>query len=380
MNNDTHPKRRARQLGLALQGATGPLNAITDVPGIEVGFFTRNDALEAVAPDAKPVRSGVTVVFPRGKAGADQSVWAGQFSLNGNGEMTGCHWVRDAGYFNGPIALTNSHSVGMVHHSLTRWMVRNVPAMHTHHHWYMPIVAETYDGLANDINGLHITEADVLQAIDGARTGPVAEGNVGGGTGMQCYEFKGGTGTSSRTAVVEGQTYTVGVLVQANFGTREDFMVLGVPVGTLWPEDALFSQIGLAETGSVIVVIATDAPLHPVQLQRLAKRGALGLARTGTTGGVNSGDLVFAFSTANARQWNPADTQHGAAIKSLHYLEDNLTDALSRAAVLATEEAVLNAMLAAEDMRCIKPAGVTLKAIDPQRLTRMLQSYRALPP
>jgi len=345
-----NPRPRGRQLGLPFVGETGPRNAITDVDGVEVGTFTRIDAADDPASGRGPARTGVTVIFPCGKARPDRSVWAAQFSLNGNGELTGSHWIHDAGHFTGPIALTNTHSVGMVHHGLTRWMVEHVSAMRTRHHWYLPVVAETYDGLTNDINALHIGESDVLAALDSARGGAVAEGNVGGGTGMQCYEFKGGTGTSSRRVTIDGRPFCVGVLVQANFGVREEFTVLGVPVGRLWPEDALLSEQGQGETGSVIVVIATDAPLHPLQLQRLARRGALGIGRTGTTGGVNSGDLMLAFSTCGSRRWSPAEMHHGESVKSLGFLDDNLSDALSRAAAHATEEAVLNAMLAARDM------------------------------
>jgi D-aminopeptidase len=373
------PERpRGRQLGLPFVGDTGAFNAITDVPGVEVGFFTRIDEPGALQVGHGPVRSGVTAIFPCGRAGADRSVWAGQFSFNGNGEMTGSHWIHDAGHFAGPVALTNTQSVGLVHHGLTRWMVRQVPAMRERHHWFMPVVAETYDGLTSDINGQHIGEADVLAALDSARAGLVAEGNVGGGTGMQCYEFKGGTGTASRRVQIEGLPFTVGVLVQANFGIREELSILGVPVGRQWPEGAVLTGAGQGETGSVVVIIATDAPLNPPQLQRLAKRGALGLARTGTTGGVNSGDIMLAFSTADSRRWNPAEMHHGEAIKTLRYLEDNLTDALHRACVLATEEAVVNALLAARDMSCIKPAGHTLQAIDTERLLDMLRKHRTL--
>lgn len=365
---------RARELGLPFMGTPGAFNAITDVPGVEVGYFTRCDAGDH--PHA--ARTGVTVVFPCGRAQPDRSVWAGQFSFNGNGEMTGTHWIHDAGYFTGPVAITNSHGVGMVHHGMTRWMIDKVPAMRSEHHWYLPVVAETYDGGTSDINGLHLTAEQTCEALDSARTGPLEEGNVGGGTGMLCYEFKGGTGTSSRRVRIDGQDWTVGVLVQANFGLRDELQVLGVPVGRLWPEDAPLTAQGRKETGSVIVVVATDAPLNPLQLRRLAKRASLGIARTGSTGGVNSGDLMLAFSTANARRWASADRHHGAALKQLGYFEDNLTDALHRATALATEEAVVNAMLAARDMSGLKPAGTVFKAIDPERLLREMGQFRHL--
>lgn len=369
---------RARELGLPFPGETGPANAITDVAGVEVGTYTRCDAETGSAADEALVRTGVTAIFPRGRAQVDQSVWAGQFSFNGNGEMTGLQWLQDAGYFNGPIMLTNSHSVGMVHHSVTRWMIEQVPAMRSSHHWYLPVVAETYDGATNDINGQHIAWEHVAAALDQASSAPPPEGNVGGGTGMMCYEFKGGTGTSSRCVDIEGRRYTVGALVQANFGCREDLQILGVPIGRLWPEDAPLTEAGQRETGSVVLVVATDAPLNPLQLRRLAKRAALGMGRTGTTGGVNSGDLMLAFSTANSRTWSSAERHHGAAIKALHYLEDNLTDGLHRATALACEEAVINALVAARDMSFIKPRGPSFKAMDTGRLLELMRSYRHL--
>ncbi len=375
----TATPRRARDWGLPFLGETGPLNAITDVPGVEVGSLTRIEGDGVLQVGRGPVRTGITTVFPCGRAGADRSVWAGGFAFNGNGEMTGQNWVRDAGHFCGPVALTNSHAVGMVQHGLTRWMVRECTTMRRHHHWYMPVVAETYDGLCNDINGLHLTEADVLAALDSAAPGPVAEGNVGGGTGMMCYEFKGGTGTASRRVSASGQDWTVGVLLQANFGQRDEFTVLGVPVGRLWPEPGPLSALGGAETGSCVVLVATNAPLHPIQLQRLARRASFGLARTGTSGGVNSGDLMLAFSTAGARRWSSALHAPGAAIKPLRWLEDNLTDDISRAVVQATEEAVINAMLAAQDMSTLKPPGLVLRALEGQQLLRVMRGWRALP-
>ncbi len=362
---------RGRALGLPFVGDTGPHNAITDVPDVAVGYHT------CTGPG---VRTGVTVIFPCGRSTPAVSVWAGQFSFNGNGEMTGTHWIQDGGHFTGPIAITNSHSVGMVHHALVRWMVKQVPAMQTHHHWYMPVVAETYDGAANDINGQHVRPEHVEAALESARGGPVPEGNVGGGAGMMCYEFKGGSGTASRVVHIAGHDYTLGVFIQTNFGERQDLQLFGVPVGQLWPEDAPFSGRGQGETGSAIIVVATDAPLHPIQLQRLARRAAYGMARTGTTGGVNSGDIMIAFSTANRRAWNGADRIHGATIKTLNFLDDNLTDRLNRATVQACEEAIVNALLAAEDVVLIKPAGVHLRAIDTGRLLALLRTHRVLPP
>jgi len=359
------PKLRGRELGLRFEGTPGAHNAITDVGGVEVGLLTRCEAT---------VRTGVTVIFPCGRLAPDRSVAAGQFSFNGNGEMTGSHWIRDAGHFAGPVAITNTHAVGLVHQSLTRWMIGRVPAMLREHCWYMPVVAETYDGATSDINALALTDGDVVAALESARGGLVAEGNVGGGTGMMCYEFKGGTGTSSRQVEVGGSAYTVGVLVQANFGLREDLRILGVPVGRLWPEDAPLSERARRETGSVIVVVATDAPLDALALRRLAKRASFGIARTGSTGGVGSGDLMLAFSTAGHRPWPAGDE----LISTQPHLSDSATDGLNRATVQACEEAVINAMLAARDMALIKPAGPVFRAIDAARLQELMRRYRAL--
>src|SRR5579863_1100986 len=280
----TQAKPRARDLGLPLPGTPGPHNAITDVPGVEVGFTTLKTL--ALRPGDAQIYTGVTTVLPRGHDPRPLPVWAGQFDFNGNGEMTGSHWIRDAGYFVGPICLTNTHSVGIVHQAAVRFMIETYrDAFREHHGWAMPVVAETYDGLTNDICGLHVTEAHALGALRDARSGAVAEGNIGGGTGMQTYEWKGGTGTSSRRFQIGGQSFTVGVLVQSNFGTRHEFAPFGVPVGREMPENAIFSELSIAEQGSIIVIIGTDVPLSPPQLARLAKRGALGIGRTGTSGG-----------------------------------------------------------------------------------------------
>jgi D-aminopeptidase len=371
-------RRRARDWGLPFEGEPGAGNAITDVPGVEVGSVTRIEGDGELRVGHGPVRTGVTVIFPCGRKRPDRSVWAGSFAFNGNGEMTGQHWVRDAGHFAGPVALTNTHAVGMVHHGLTRWMVQHVASLRQEHQWYMPVVAETYDGLNNDINGLHLGEADVLAALDSARGGAVAEGNVGGGTGMMCYEFKGGTGTASRRVHIAERDYSVGVLLQANFGARDELSVCGVPVGRLWPRPGPLSALGDAETGSCIVIVATDAPLHPLQLQRLARRASLGLARTGTSGGVHSGDLMLAFSVAGTRRWSSASGFAGPAVKSLRFLEDHLNDALSRAAVQATEEAVINALLAADGMDTLKPGGLHIEALEPRQLLRLMRAWRPL--
>lgn len=368
----TVSKPRARDLGLRLPGTPGPYNAITDVPGVEVGFTT----LRSGGADGQPqICTGVTAVLPRGHNPIPLPVWAGQFDLNGNGEMTGTHWVRDAGYFQGPICLTNTHSVGIVHHAAIGWMIDNyAAAFRDAHGWAMPIVAETYDGMTNDICGRHVTEQHALAAINMACTGKVAEGNVGGGTGMQTYEFKGGTGSSSRHFSIEGRVHTVGVLVQSNFGVRDELVILGTPVGRHLTEDAIFSEAELPENGSIIVLIGTDAPLSPLQLQRLAKRGALGLGRTGTSGGHYSGDLMLAFSVANPI-YLPSIGEPQPHSFNVQWLNDAHCDAVYHSTVEAIEEAILNALIAAESVPTIKPAARVLRAIDHGKLLEVMRNH-----
>ena len=232
MTTISNNKPRAREAGLPFPGTPGPHNAITDVPGVEVGYCTRIEGKGLLVPGQGPVRSGVTAILPRGHDPEPKPVWAGMYALNGNGEMTGTHWIRDGGYFVGPVCITNTHSVGMVHHAATKWIIQNYASRWAPEHlWAMPVVAETYDGVLNDINGQHITEADALSALKSASTGPIAEGNVGGGTGMICYEFKGGTGTSSRRVTFDGEEYIIAALVQANHGIRPWLKILGKPVG-----------------------------------------------------------------------------------------------------------------------------------------------------
>jgi D-aminopeptidase len=354
----------------------GPWNAITDVPGVEVGFTT----LERLSPQpGEPqVLTGVTAILPRGRHPSATPVWAGHCAFNGNGEMTGTHWIRDAGYLQGPICITNTHSVGIVHHAAVGWMIERYPAeFRDHWGWAMPVVAETYDGICNDICGRHISEADALAALDGAQSGPVREGNVGGGAGMQTYGFKGGTGTSSRRVELAGHAHTVGVLVQSNFGARPDFTVLGVPVGRHLTADDLFADLARPETGSIIVVIATDAPLSPLQLQRVARRGALGIGRTGTSGGHYSGDIMIAFSTANAVDRPPLGT-HQPYGDTLTWLNDAHCDTVYGAVVEATEEAVLNALVAARTVPTRMPPGRQLVALDTAALREVMRAYGRL--
>lgn len=369
-------KARARELGLLLPGTPGPYNAITDVPGVEVGYTTL--ARPATHPGDAQVYTGVTAILPRGRQAGPVPVQAGQFDLNGNGEMTGTHWIHDAGCFAGPVCLTNTHSLGIVHHAAVRYMIdRHAAHFRDFHAWAMPVVAETYDGVCSDICGLHVTEAHALAALEGARGGPVVEGNVGGGTGMSTYEFKGGTGTSSRRFRIGERTYTVGVLVQSNFGKRSELTVLGVPVGRHLTEDAIFSDHALPEQGSIIVVIATDVPLSAMQLNRLARRGALGIGRTGTSGGHYSGDLMLAFSVANP-VYLPAIGEPQPHAYSFEYLNDALCDEVYPQAVDAVEEAVLNALVAATSLPTFKPRGLTLRAIDHDRLLALLAAHGRL--
>lgn len=360
-------KPRGRDLGLPFPGETGLHNAITDVPGIEVGFRTRIEGEGPLVPGKGPVRTGVTAILPLGRNPEPQPVWAGMYALNGNGEMTGTHWIQDGGYFVGPVSLTNTHSVGMVHHAVTKWMIRTyATAWHSEHLWAMPVVAETYDGRLNDINGQHVTEADTLAALDAAAAGPVAEGNVGGGTGMICYEFKGGTGTSSRHLIIGGEGFHVGALVQANHGSRPWLTVLGRRVGEVMTNDRMFDQ----EQGSIIVILGTDLPMAPHQLHRLAKRAAIGIGRGGTPGGNNSGDIFLAFSTANR---GPLPQLAGLK-RSLETINDEAFDPIYLAAVQAIEEAVINAMLAAEDMTSLRPPGLVCRAIDAARLQALFST------
>jgi len=342
----TNSKIRARDLGIPFDGKPGPLNAITDVAGVEVGFTTIIEGEGALTIGQGPIRTGVTVIHPRGKARAFEPVWAGYHSLNGNGEMTGLLWIDEGGAFSGPIAITNTHSVGMAHHGLIKWMIQHPEFNNEKNLWMLPVAAETCDEYLNDINGQHIDESHVIAACDTATSGPVNEGNVGGGTGMICYEFKGGTGTSSRTCSINGKSYTTGVLVQANFGTRNDLSVRGVPVGhhltnnTLWK-----TPVHPNVQGSIIAIAITDAPLLPIQMQRIAKRIGMGIARTGTPGEDGSGDIFLALSTGNdvcetAKEANP----------SINYIPNQELDPLFLATVEATEEAIINALVAARTL------------------------------
>lgn len=361
---------RARDLGLDFSGTPGPHNALTDVPGVLVGYSTLISGEGPLVVGEGPVRTGVTAILPRGHDPQPKPVFAGSYALNGNGEMTGTHWIRDGGYFLGPVCITNTHSVGIAHHASVGWMLDTYREDFLQHHlWAMPVIAETYDGTLNDINGRHVNEEHVRAALDSAAGGAVAEGNVGGGTGMMCYEFKGGTGTASRQVAIDGETYTVAALVQANYGIRPWLTILGVPVGRHMSEDRIEQE---HELGSIIVVIATDAPMLPHQLQRVAKRGAIGIGRCGSPGGNSSGDIFLAFSVANAAPL----AMHDKAQLSANYINDDCFDGLYEATVDSVEEAIVNAMIAAQDTPTIKkPAGAICRAIPHDQLVDIMRRY-----
>ena len=343
-------KLRARDLGLPFPGTTGNNNAITDIEGLSVGFLTVTDEKENI-------RTGVTAIIPRKDKDKPMPVLAGQYTLNGNGEMTGTHWVNDAGYFLGPICITNTHSVGMVHHGATKWMInRYKDYFKNEHAWAMPIVAETYDGVLNDINAQKIMPKHAISALENATFGPLEEGSVGGGNGMICYEFKGGTGTSSRLVNIGGERYTIGALVQANHGIRPWLNILGKPVGKLLDDGRLMSS----ESGSIIAVIAIDAPVSSLSLRQIAKRAAIGVGRGGSPGGNNSGDIFLSFSTQKLSILG----EKSEVVNNRLELNPDFIDPLYLAAVECVEEAVVNALVAGESVPTFKPSGLTCKSID----------------
>ena len=353
MPRDTPQPARARDLGISFTGEPGAANAITDVPGVSVGYAT---LIEDLAPDAAgpvAVRTGVTAILPRTPEHLLEPTWAGIASFNGNGEMTGAHWINEAGTFTGPVLLTNTHSVGMVHHACLQWLTGRPEYEAAKDPWLLPVVAETCDSIMNDINGFHVTAEHVCEALDGAAGGAIAEGNVGGGTGMRCYAYKGGTGSASRVVSIGDRSYALGALAQANFGRRDELTIRGLPVGQLAGPAPDIDDV----SGSLIVVIATDAPLLPLQLQRIARRCTLGMGRTGTSGNNSSGDLFIAFST---QQGTPSADGDPAASMSLLSATD--IDPLFRATVESTEEAIVNALVAAESMTGHR--GRKLEAID----------------
>jgi D-aminopeptidase len=356
---------RARDLGVPFDGTPGPLNAITDVAGVTVGHATIITGQGKLVVGQGPARTGVTAVFPRGATNGDP-VFGGWFTLNGNGEMTGTTWLEESGFLAGPVMITNTHSVGIVRDAVIEWLVRKGFEFD----WSLPIVAETWDGSLNDINGFHVTKQHTFAALDSARGGRVAEGNVGGGTGMICNQFKGGIGTASRRLSADRGGYTVGVLVQCNYGLRGRLSIAGVPVGQEIT-DLLPSRDTIpSERGSIIIVVATDAPLLPHQLKRIAKRAALGVGRLGGTGGNTSGDIFVAFSTAN-----PGAAKPDANV-SVTMLPNERISPLFEATIQATEEAIVNAMIAAQTMTGIN--GMRVYALPHDRLRAALRKYNRL--
>src|SRR6266576_1295050 len=363
---------RARDLGIPFEGTPGKFNSITDVPGVEVGYTTLISGEGKLEVGKGPVRTGVTAILPRGHASLNDPVYAGFFSLNGNGEMTGTAWVDESGFLEGSIIITNTHSVGVARDAVIAWRVKHGAADKTGYWWSLPVVAETWDGWLNDINGFHVKPEDVWHALDNAHGAALEEGSVGGGTGMVCYEFKGGNGTASRKIDIRSQgagkdaaeqSFVVGVFLQANFGRRAQLTIAGIPVGKEIPGD-----VYKEESGSCIAVVATDAPLLPNQLKRLARRVSLGLARTGTISGNGSGDLFIAFSIANPSTADPNQITH-----SVETIPNDLMDPLFTGVVQATEEAVVNALVDNHSMTGRDDHHV--EALPRDRLRQLLKKY-----
>jgi len=365
-------KERARDLGVPFDGTPGPLNAITDIEGVLVGHTTLIEGTGKLIVGKGPVRTGVTAVLPRGTASMDRYSFAGWFSQNGNGEMTGTTWVEESGFLEGPVMITNTHSVGVVRDAVIAWRVAHGPAGPDDNWWSLPVVAETWDGWLNDINGFHVKPEHVLHAIDSAHSGPVEEGAVGGGTGMVCNGFKGGIGTSSRRLADKDGGYLVGVLVQCNYGRRQNLRIAGIPVGREIESEDPYASLPseVAEYGSIIVVVATNAPLLPHQLKRIARRVSLGLGRTGSISGNGSGDIFIAFSTAN-----PGASEPGHVV-DVRMVPNLSLDPLFAATVEATEEAIVNAMVAATEMTGIN--GHHVRGLPHDQLRAVLAKYNRL--
>ena len=363
---------RARDLGIPFDGMPGQFNAITDVAGVEVGYTTLISGQGKLVVGKGPVRTGVTAIIPRGHDSLNDPVYAGVFSLNGNGEMTGTHWMEESGFLEGPVVITNTHSVGVARDAVIAWRVKHGAADTTGYWWSLPVVAETWDGWLNDVNGFHVKPEHVFHALDTAHGGTIEEGSVGGGTGMICYEFKGGSGTASRKIDISvgkdkpAQNYIVGVFVQANCGRRPQLTIAGVPVGKEIP-----GSVYKEETGSIIIVIATDAPLLPNQLKRLGRRASLGLARTGSISGNGSGDLFIAFSTANPNVANPDQITH-----AIQTIPNDLLDPIFSGVVQATEEAIMNALVDNQTMNGANSHRVD--ALPHDRLREILKKYDRL--
>ena len=367
-----HAEPRARDLGVPFDGKPGPLNAITDVTGVMVGHTTLIEGSGKLQVGKGPVRTGVTAILPRGRDTLDKPVFAGWYSQNGNGEMTGTTWVEESGFLEGPVMITNTHSVGVVRDAVIQWRVAKGAADPSGYWWSLPVVGETWDGWLNDTNGFHVKTEHAIHALESATAGPIPEGSVGGGTGMICNGFKGGIGTASRRLDARDGGYTLGVLVQCNFGRRENLRIAGIPVGREIeaPEPYAFIPSDVAERGSIIVVVATDAPLLPHQLKRIAHRVTLGLGRMGSLSGNGSGDIFIAFSTAN-----PAAAGNEGE-HAVNMLANDALDPLFGATVFATEEAIVNAMVAAKDMTGADDHRVI--ALPHDALRRVLKKYNRL--
>jgi D-aminopeptidase len=359
-------KQRARGVGVPFDGRPGANNAITDVAGVEVGYTTLIQGEGALEIGRGPVRTGVTAILPRGREAATTPVFAGCHSLNGNGEMSGFIWIEEAGRFSGPVTITNTHSCGIARDATIRWQAERFPESFADT-FGLPVAAETYDGYLNDINGFHVTAEHVFQAIDEARGGAIEEGGVGGGTGMICYEFKGGSGTASRLVDYDGREFAVGAFVQANFGIRHQLTIAGVPVGRHLTEGTFRKR----DTGSVIGVVATDAPLLPHQLKRLARRAGLGIGRSGAVSGHGSGDIFLAFSTANTGTLTAT-----TALRTAAFIDDGNLDPLFEAVVQAIDESVVNSMVANETMRGRDDHEVL--ALPREPLRALLKRYRRM--
>jgi L-aminopeptidase/D-esterase-like protein len=365
---------RARDLGIPFDGTPGPFNAITDVAGVEVGFTTLISGSGKLVVGQGPVRTGVTAILPRGHKSFSDPVFAGWYSLNGNGEMTGTTWVEESGFLEGPVMITNTHSVGVVRDAVIAWRVQHGGPDQSGYWWSLPVVAETYDGSLNDINGFHVKPDHVFHALDTAAGGLVAEGNVGGGTGMVCHGFKGGTGSASRKLDAKAGGYIVGVLVQCNYGVQSELRIAGIPVGRELPPGIPRKE----DSGSIIVVVATDAPLLPNQLKRLARRVSLGLGRLGSYSGDGSGDIFIAFSTANSGAWGAGvrDDNSPPNVKQVKMLSNDDQNPLLLATVQSVEEAVVNALIAAKSMKGINDFAVD--AIPLAELQQVLRKYNRL--
>jgi len=363
-------KPRARDIGIPFEGAPGKYNAITDVKGVEVGFSTIIEGQGKDVIGKGPARTGVTAIFPRGQSSVP--VYANWYTLNGNGEMTGTTWITESGFLETPIMITNTNSVGVCRDAMLKWFVQK--NWIKDQLWYTyPVVAETWDGILNDIYGFHVTEANAFEALNSAKSGPVQEGNVGGGTGMMCLGFKGGTGTASRVIKFKDSTYTIGVLVQSNFGRKHNLTIAGVPVGEELKDTLNYEIKKLAQThvqegdGSIIVILATDAPLLPHQLKRIAARIPLGVGKVGGRGENGSGDIFIAFSTANSQAFNRE------SVVSVKQFPNDQINPLFEATVQAVEEAIINAMIAADTMEGIN--GNKAYALPHDKVIELLRKY-----